>query len=158
MTMPPEDIQVICPKCGRQYKDWWRPSINLGLGEEFSEEYLDSATSSTCPHCHFKVAHDVLIVGEDGVGQIGCRRPDWRPTASARRKMQKGASDLATRFDEFIERFNNAVAADRTFGGPSLYFHYHCIAEFRMMPVAEKLADNRFTELIYAVLASWGEI
>lgn len=156
MTMPPEEIEVICPKCGRQYKDWWRPSINLSLGERFDEEYLDAATSSTCPHCHFKVRHDVLIVGEDGVWQVGSHRPDWQPTANARRKMQRGTSQLITRFDEFIETFNNAVEADRTFGGPSLYFHCRCITEYHQVPLVEKLADSRFTELIYAVLASWG--
>ena len=30
MTSPPEEITVTCPDCKRVYKDWYRPSINLG--------------------------------------------------------------------------------------------------------------------------------
>jgi predicted RNA-binding Zn-ribbon protein involved in translation (DUF1610 family) len=67
MTAPPEDIQVACPNCGTIYNDWWRPSINFSLGEEFDDDYLYEASSSTCPECGRKVYHDVLIVGEDGV-------------------------------------------------------------------------------------------
>jgi hypothetical protein len=71
MTSPPQQIEVICPNCAKRYKDWYRPSINMSLGEEFDEQYLDEATSSTCPHCRHKVSHGVLIVRKDGVWQIG---------------------------------------------------------------------------------------
>ena len=30
MTSPPEEITLTCPDCKRVYKDWYRPSINLG--------------------------------------------------------------------------------------------------------------------------------
>jgi endogenous inhibitor of DNA gyrase (YacG/DUF329 family) len=66
MTSPPEDIIVKCPNCNNVYKDWHRASFNLGL-EDFDEEYMDEATSSTCPNCKFKVKHEVLIVRKDGV-------------------------------------------------------------------------------------------
>lgn len=71
MTMPPEQIAVRCPKCGNVYQDWWRPSINLSLGERFSDEYLEEASTSTCPACQYKVRHSVLLVREDGVWEIG---------------------------------------------------------------------------------------
>ena len=76
MTSPPEQIMVKCPKCNETYGDWWRPSINMSLGEEFDEEYLDEAGSSTCPHCNYKVYHDVLTVREDGVFETGPRGED----------------------------------------------------------------------------------
>ena len=70
MTSPPREITVICPECGTEYQDWIRPSINLAL-DNFSEDYLDQATSATCPKCKTKVSLDVLIVREDGVWEMG---------------------------------------------------------------------------------------
>ena len=66
MTSPPEDITIKCPKCGHVYKDWWRPSINLGL-DDFDEAYLIEATTSTCPKCGFRIEHSALMVGKDRV-------------------------------------------------------------------------------------------
>lgn len=40
MTSPVERITVRCPACGEVYEDWFRASINLGLGEDFDDEYL----------------------------------------------------------------------------------------------------------------------
>lgn len=37
MTSPPKEIRVLCPECGDEYEDWTR-SVNLGLGDDFSEE------------------------------------------------------------------------------------------------------------------------
>jgi DNA-directed RNA polymerase subunit RPC12/RpoP len=70
MKSPPREITVICPKCWAEYRDWIRPSINLAL-DDFDEEYLDQATSATCPKCMHKVSIDVLIVREDGVWELG---------------------------------------------------------------------------------------
>ena len=70
MTSPAEQIEVLCPQCGKLYKGWYRPSINMSLGEEWSDEDLDKATSTTCPHCHFKVSHGGLIIGKNGVWHI----------------------------------------------------------------------------------------
>ena len=69
MTSPPEEIEVECPKCGGVYSDWYRPSINLTL-EKFDEEYLEEASTSTCPECGYKVRHTVLTVREDGVWEF----------------------------------------------------------------------------------------
>ena len=69
MTSPPEHIQVACPKCGHVYPDWYRPSINLTL-EHFDEEYLEQASTSTCPECGHKVRHNVLTVREDGAWEF----------------------------------------------------------------------------------------
>ena len=50
MTSPPEQIEVECPKCRQVYSDWYRPSINLTL-DDFDDEYLEAASTSTCPEC-----------------------------------------------------------------------------------------------------------
>lgn len=69
MPSPPESITVHCPKCGIDYQDWWRPSINLAL-DDFDDDYIEAATTSTCPSCGYKVAHHVLLVGKDRVWRI----------------------------------------------------------------------------------------
>ena len=69
MTSPPEQISVVCPECGKTYEDWYRPSINLQL-DDFDEEYLERASTSTCPDCGFKVRHSVLTVRKDGVWEV----------------------------------------------------------------------------------------
>ncbi len=66
MTSPPEKITVCCPACGKDYEDWYRASINLGL-DDFDNEYIQEATSSKCKHCDHVVKHDSLIVRDDGV-------------------------------------------------------------------------------------------
>lgn len=72
MTSPPEEVLVKCPQCGKIYKDWWRPSINLAL-DPFDAEYIEQATTSTCPDCKYKVRHEVLVVRKDGVFETGPR-------------------------------------------------------------------------------------
>jgi predicted RNA-binding Zn-ribbon protein involved in translation (DUF1610 family) len=69
MTSPPREITVICPNCGAEYQDWIRPSINLSI-DTFDDDYLDRASSATCPKCKHKVSLDALIVREDGVWEI----------------------------------------------------------------------------------------
>ncbi len=63
MTSPPEEITVECPKCGHDYKDWFRGSVNLDL-DDFDDEYLDQCSSATCPECQHKVNLDVLVAKE----------------------------------------------------------------------------------------------
>ena len=70
MTSPPEQITVQCPRCGFEYEDWYRPSINLNLGDDFSEEYLREASTATCPECGFTVELSTLVV-EGDVWQFG---------------------------------------------------------------------------------------
>lgn len=66
MTMPPEPITVVCPLCGHEYEDWWRPSINLSL-DHFDDKYLEECSSATCPRCGLRVELDTLVVKRDGV-------------------------------------------------------------------------------------------
>lgn len=73
MTMPPEDVTVVCPKCGLKYQDWWRPSVNLDL-DDFDEEYLDQCSSAVCPRCGTKVYFDSLVV-TNGVFHLGHEDP-----------------------------------------------------------------------------------
>jgi endogenous inhibitor of DNA gyrase (YacG/DUF329 family) len=61
MTSPPERITVRCPACGATYEDWHRASINLDL-DDFPDEYVDAATSATCPACGHVVAIPALVV------------------------------------------------------------------------------------------------
>ncbi len=70
MTSPPEQIRVRCPKCGHEYEDWIRPSINLMM-DDFDQDYLDEASSVTCPECKHRMSVDILIVREDGVWEFG---------------------------------------------------------------------------------------
>jgi len=65
MTSPPKDIQVTCPQCGHIYQDWYRPSINLNL-DDFDDEYIERATTATCPLCQFKVFLGGLVVDRQG--------------------------------------------------------------------------------------------
>ncbi len=70
MTSQPEQIRVRCRKCGHVYEDWIRPSINLML-DDFDQDYLDEASSVTCPECKHRMWVDILIVREDGVWEFG---------------------------------------------------------------------------------------
>ena len=70
MTSPPEDIQVKCPKCGRVYKDWYRPSLNLQLDPWIDEDYIRKATTATCPDCGTVVELGGLIVDKRGVFKV----------------------------------------------------------------------------------------
>lgn len=73
MTSPCESITVRCPKCGLTYEDWWRPSVNLTL-DAFDADYLDEATSATCPKCSTKVSLSALHVGGSDSGKLRLRR------------------------------------------------------------------------------------
>lgn len=61
MTMPIENVIVQCPKCNRQYEDWYRGSVNLDL-DDFDQEYIDRCSSAVCPHCNHKVYFNNLVV------------------------------------------------------------------------------------------------
>ncbi|HQX48391.1 MAG TPA: hypothetical protein PLR25_00700 [Planctomycetaceae bacterium] len=70
MTSPPEQITVWCPKCERHFRDWYRPSINLSLGEEWTEEEIEQASSVECPECHLRQDVGNLIVDQDGFWRV----------------------------------------------------------------------------------------
>ena len=69
MTSPVEQIEVLCPGCKKRYQDWWRASSNLGL-DNFDEEYLEKASTATCPDCGLKVKLDTMVVHEDGTWML----------------------------------------------------------------------------------------
>ncbi len=69
MTMPPEDVTVVCPECGTEYEDWYRGSINLQL-DDFDEEYIEEATTATCPECGTVVEFGSLIVDAEGTWHV----------------------------------------------------------------------------------------
>jgi DNA-directed RNA polymerase subunit RPC12/RpoP len=62
MTSPPREVEVQCPNCGTRFSDWVRDSINLTLGEEWSEEEIIEATTFRCPKCDWQGGMDSLIV------------------------------------------------------------------------------------------------
>ena len=35
--------------------------------DDFDEDYIEEASSATCPHCSYRVSLEVLIVEPDGV-------------------------------------------------------------------------------------------
>jgi uncharacterized protein with PIN domain len=55
VTSPCEEVTIRCPQCGNEYRDWFRASVNLSLGEDFDEDYLRSCETATCPACHTTV-------------------------------------------------------------------------------------------------------
>lgn len=64
MTSPPQIVHVRCVRCGTEFKDWARASINLSLDPEADDpDYLEEAGSVTCPKCgHREEYTDVLLV------------------------------------------------------------------------------------------------
>lgn len=62
MTLPPAPIEVTCPDCGHRYVDWYRPSINLSL-DESDDDYLEEASTTTCPKCGSKYDLGTLFAG-----------------------------------------------------------------------------------------------
>jgi DNA-directed RNA polymerase subunit RPC12/RpoP len=65
MTSPIEEIIVKCPKCGKEYQSYYRPSMNLPL-DNFDEEYISKMSSATCPNCGYRVELCALVVDKNG--------------------------------------------------------------------------------------------
>jgi hypothetical protein len=61
MTSPVEQIRVACPRCGREYDDWMRGSVNLNL-DDFDDDYVRACSTATCPECDFVVELNTLVV------------------------------------------------------------------------------------------------
>lgn len=80
----------------------------------------------------------------------------WFPSAATLALMSSKTSELLASFPECVSRFDDATIEEKTFGGPSLYFHFACISEFASASVAAKLESTKFFEYLYATLASWG--
>jgi hypothetical protein len=84
MTSPVEDITIRCPQCGTVYEDWYRPSINFGLDPGLADpEYVDAASSATCPNpeCKYRIDLGSLVVDRDtwsfGEGATRCALPPF---------------------------------------------------------------------------------
>jgi hypothetical protein len=80
----------------------------------------------------------------------------WNPTQTTLRSISRQTDLLIKQFSSYIADFDKATEEDRTFGGPSLYFHYMCICNFAQVSIAAKLNNLQFYEYLYATLASWG--
>ena len=65
MTSPIEEIEVRCPECSTIFKDSVRWSINLSLGEDWTDEEIDEATTATCPNCQYKQYGNSVIFSND---------------------------------------------------------------------------------------------
>jgi hypothetical protein len=87
-----------------------------------------------------------------GAGQLS----EWHPSHRTALNIQRSQARLTEQFQHYLDLFDRSSLEGKTFGGPSLYFHFRCIAPYVGWPVRRKLADERFTEYLYAVLASWG--
>jgi len=62
MTSPPQRVEVVCPACGHEYETWHRGSINLSLGEEWTEEQIREASTSRCLECGLEIELGTLVV------------------------------------------------------------------------------------------------
>lgn len=80
----------------------------------------------------------------------------WTPRASTLNSLRAATRRLIDNIDTYLYQFDQATAEDRTFGGPSLYFHFKCISSFGARSVADNLSNTEFLETVYAVLATWG--
>jgi DNA-directed RNA polymerase subunit RPC12/RpoP len=70
MTSPPTKIRIVCPECGKKFQGYYRPSINLSLGEKWTEEEIEKAMSVVCPHCGTRTRVGGLVVGGDGTFRL----------------------------------------------------------------------------------------
>ena len=62
MTTPPYRVEVECPECATKFTDFLRTSINLSLGEEWTDEEIEEATTVRCPKCGWRGNSDSVIV------------------------------------------------------------------------------------------------
>jgi hypothetical protein len=46
-------------------EDWYRPSIKIGLGEDWTEDEIAEATTVTCPKCGQRHDTDSLVINFD---------------------------------------------------------------------------------------------
>jgi predicted RNA-binding Zn-ribbon protein involved in translation (DUF1610 family) len=79
MTSPVTTVQVRCPQCGNLYEDWYRAPLNLTL-DDFDDEYVQEATTATCPTCGTVVHFPSLIVDVEGVWHLPTSKDDRSDT------------------------------------------------------------------------------
>jgi hypothetical protein len=61
MTSPIIEIEVECSACGERFTTWHRSSVNLSLGEKWTNKELDEVKFANCPRCNGRFEKDVLI-------------------------------------------------------------------------------------------------
>jgi hypothetical protein len=66
MTSPIAPVIIACPMCATRFTHYTRASVNMTLGETFSEEDLRSWSTAVCPTCEHTVDLDMLVVDSDG--------------------------------------------------------------------------------------------
>jgi hypothetical protein len=81
VTSAIKTVTVTCPNCGGIYDDWYRPSINASLDPELvaDREYMEAASTATCPVCGHVVGFEVLIASRDGGFDAHYYSPPERP-------------------------------------------------------------------------------
>lgn len=62
MTTPMYEVEVVCVRCGEEFKDWRRDSINLGLSGEMDQDEIEDQLSVMCPRCGHREFGVGLIV------------------------------------------------------------------------------------------------
>jgi len=61
MTSPIRDIELQCPACGEIFFTWHRDSVNLSLGEKWSNSELEEIYFAHCPSCKQRIEKGVII-------------------------------------------------------------------------------------------------
>ena len=62
MTTPAYEVTIECPNCATEFHDWIRNSINLSLGETWTDDDIEEAFSVTCPKCGHRESTGGLLV------------------------------------------------------------------------------------------------
>ena len=64
MSSPIERQTVLCPGCGKAHDTERRASMNLLL-DDFSDEYVEAMSTTSCPHCGLKIQLNALVIHDD---------------------------------------------------------------------------------------------
>jgi DNA-directed RNA polymerase subunit RPC12/RpoP len=62
MTSPVVDFEIKCPNCEEKFTTWHRTSVNLSIGEKWTNEQLYELMFVNCPGCSSRLEKDVLVM------------------------------------------------------------------------------------------------
>ena len=65
MTTPMYEVEIFCDRCGTEYSDWRRDSVNLSLSPNLSQQEIDDQLTTKCPTCGLRDTGLGLIVGNE---------------------------------------------------------------------------------------------
>ena len=65
MTTPMYKDEVLCDRCGTQYSDWRRDSLNLLRSPGLSQQEIDDQLTTKCPTCRLRNSGLGLILGNE---------------------------------------------------------------------------------------------